>query len=241
MSFFPGDIIKPSASREREITKLLEAARGERASFGVDGRYKMEPGHVLVRNDTGADLGFGKAAMIKGSGYFDQDPLPRRNPDYRTGFYSAVALAPTTHLMSPDFTRIGLAVEPIKNEKFGLMAIAGLAIATYPSLMGYVQPITGGVAQGMFGYAKVVATSHLGLSVPRDFSVWDLSTQNMYNVYELLTIGTDKLAALQGGYQSRVMDPYNIASWQVVGDKGLVYWNGQTWDIVSPWCPGSDE
>jgi hypothetical protein len=242
MSFFPGDIIKPSASREREITKLLEAARGERASFGINGRSRLEPGHVLVRNDTGADLGFGKAAMIRRLGYYDQDPLPRREPEYRTGFYSAVALAPTVEAMTPSVARMGLAVEPIKQDKFGVVAISGLAVAAYTSALGYVQPVTGGVFAGMFGFARIVSVPQAGQSAPRDFGIWDLSAHNPYNVYEITAIsGGAKTATLEGGYSSVIKDNHGIATWQVVGDKGLVFWDGQFWVIVSPWCVGGTE
>lgn len=242
MSFFPGDKWRPSASREREITRLIEEARGDRASFGVPAGQRMQPGHVLVRNDTGADLGFGKAAMVKTLGYHDQDPLPRREPEYRTGFYSAVALAPTVLGMTPGVTRMGLAVEPIKSQAFGVMAVAGLAIATYPATLGYVQPVSGGVFQGgMFGFAKVLSVPQSGQFPPRDFSVWDLSTQNMYNTYELTAVGTTKVGTLDGGYSSVLLDTYQIAGWQVIGDKGMAFWDGQFWRIVSPWCVGATE
>ncbi len=244
MSFFPGDTIKPSASREREVTRLLEAARGERASFGVNGRYKMEPGHVLVRNDTGADLEFGKAALIETNGWFENDVIPRKDPEYRTGFYKAISLRPMVSLMSPRVERMGLAVEPIKDGKFGVMAIAGLAVATYGMSSGYIAPLTNNIASTMFGFAKVVAN-------PNRFGyheVWDLSCHNPYCPYELTARGSTSFTAdivltpfAGGRYSSAIYDPYNIAKWQVVGDTGIVYWAADRWIIVTPWCPGSDE
>jgi hypothetical protein len=239
MSFFPGDTIKPSASREREVTRLLEAARGERASFGVNGRYKMEPGHVLVRNDTGADLGFGKAAMIDRDKWYERDVQPRKEPEYRTGFVSAIALAPIITGMSPRPSRLGVTIEPIKAGRFGVMAIAGLAVATESTTNGYVAPAPGGViVQGMFGFAKVVTNPERG----GNFSIWDLSTQNMYAAYEITAkSGTSITGRLVADYTSLVLDSYGIAAWQVVGDSGMAFWNGDAWVIVSPWCPGSNE
>lgn len=245
MSFFPGDNWKPSASREREVTRLLEAARGERASFGVPGKTKMEPGHVLVRNDTGADLEFGKFAMITHDGYFDQDLSPRKDPEYRSGFYKSVALAPIISNMTPRFERMGVTVEPIPNNKFGIMAIAGLAVCTYGFTTGYIAPIPGNnVLAGMFGFAKVVAYPQRG----NNFCVVDMSCHNMYAPYKLTAIsGGGRTARFaesltpSSSYTSAVYDDYGIASWQVVDDGGLAFWNGSKWVIVVPWCVGGDQ
>ena len=245
MSIFPGDTWKPSASREREVTRLLEAARGERASFGVPGKTKMEPGHVLVRNDTGEDLKFGKFAMITHDGYFDQDLSPRKDSEYRSGFYKAVALAPIISNMSPRVQRMGVTVEPIANTKFGIMAVAGLAVCTYSFDKGYIAPASGTAFWiGMFGFARVVAMPQRGSG----FCVVDMSGHNMYAPYTLTAVDAISRtarfagpAAASASYTSLIYDVYGIASWQVVGDGGLAYWTGEQWEIVVPWCVGGDQ
>ena len=227
------------------MTRLLEAARGERASFGVPDKTKMEPGHVLVRNDTGEDLGFGKFAMITYDGYFDQDLSPRKDPEYRSGFYKAVALAPIISHMSPRVQHMGVTVEPIANTKFGVMAVAGLAVCTYSFNSGYIAPASGTTFRvGMFGFAKVVATPQRGSG----FCVVDMSNHNMYAPYTLTAVDAVSRTARFAGseaesasYTSPIYDDYGIAGWQVVGDGGLAYWTGEQWVIVVPWCVGGDQ
>jgi hypothetical protein len=42
-----------------------------------------------------------------------------------------------------------------------------------------------------------------------------------------------------GGYSTLIRDPFNIAGWQVNGDKGWCVYNGGVWQVINPWCVGN--
>jgi hypothetical protein len=238
---FSGDRFKPSAKREREVTRLIQERRGQLASVGVPDIRSMQPGHVIAKNETGADLAIGKAALVRiGQGYFNTEAIPRKDPEYRRGYYRLSALTPCVSGQTPYFESFAVAFEPIPDGKFGVVAIEGLAIANYSSPQdGFVHPISGNnVAGSMFGFAKVVTTPQDGLG----FSVWDLSCRAMQAPYELTTnwaAATRTATATIGNWSTQVRDVHNIASWQVTGDKGMAVWTDGMWDVITPWCVGA--
>jgi hypothetical protein len=239
---FPGDKFKPSASREREVTKLLEAARGERVSFGVPSLDGLGPGHVIAKNTTGADLAIGKAALIPAGntlGVSSQEVSPRKDMEYRKGYYTLKALTPLVTPADPFFESFALTLEPIPNRKFGRVAIAGLAVANYTNSHGFVFPISGGIGSGIFGLAKVVANTS-GTEGSSAFAVWDLSCRAMQANYSLTSNWSGGAAsATIGGYSTQIGDVHNIAQWQVNGDKGMAVYLGGVWQVITPWCVGS--
>jgi len=242
---FPGDKFRPSAAREREVTKLLEAARGNAASFGVPGLDGLGPGHVIAKNETGADLAICKAALIPAGstpGVSTQEASPRVDPEYRKGYYTLKALTPLVTDANPFFESLAVTLEPIKDGKFGRVAIAGLAVANDTPPSGFVQPIAGNVTGGVFGLARVVANTS-GLSGSAGFGIWDLSCRSMQSSYTLTTNwGAGAATATIGGaagYSTLIRDPFNIATWQVNGDKGWCVYNGGVWQVINPWCVGN--
>ena len=238
---FPGDKFKPSASREREVTKLLEAARGDAASFGVRGLDGLGPGHVIAKNTTGADLAIGKAALIPAGstgGVSSQEQIPRKDSSYQKGCYTLKALTPLITGANPYFESLAVTVEPIPNNKFGRVAIAGLAVANYPAQHGFVNPAAGNVSWGLFGLAKVVTC--MPATGSSDFSVWDLSCRAMQAVYTLTTNWSSGYAtATIAGASTQLLDTNGIATWQVNGDKGMAVYTGGNWVVITPWCVGS--
>lgn len=236
---FPGDKFRPSAAREREVTKLIETARGERVSFGVPLPDQLAPGHVIAKNETGSDLGIGKAALIPVNGVSSQELVPRKDPEYRKGYYTLKALTPIVSGANPHYESMAITVEPIKDGKLGRVAIAGLAIANYSIQSGFVHPVAGNVAGGMFGLAKVIATT-VGAQGDAGFGVWDLSCRAMQAPYTLTgNWGVNGASATIAGYATQVYDTNAIAGWQVTGDKGIAVYLGGNWQVINPWCVGS--
>lgn len=240
---FPGDKFRPSAARERELTKIIEAARGQRASFGVPDLDGLGPGHVIAKNETGADLAIGKAALIPQAGnppgVSSQEAVPRKDPSYQKGYYLLKALTPLISGANPHFESLAVTLEPIQDGKFGRVAIAGLAVADYSIASGFVMPIAGSVSGGAFGLAKIVANTS-GLSGSSGFGIWDLSCRAMQNSYTLTTNWTAGVAtATIGGYSTQIYDSFNIANWQVNGDKGWALYDVGFWRVINPWCVGN--
>ena len=240
---FPGDKFRPSASREREITKLIEAARGNAASFGVPGLDGLGPGHVIAKNETGANLAIGKAALIPQAGnppgVSSQEASPRKDPSYQKGYYTLKALTPLISGANPHFESMAVTVEPIPHLKFGRVAIAGLAVADYSIASGFVMPIAGSVVGSAFGLAKIVANTS-GLSGDAGFGIWDLSCRAMQASYTLTTNwAAGSATATIAGYSTQILDSFNIATWQVHGDKGWAIYDTGFWRVIHPWCVGS--
>ena len=233
---FSGDRFKPSAKREREVTRLIQERRGELASVGVPDIRSMQPGHVIAKNETGSDLGIGKAALIRiGQGYFNTETIPRKDPEYRRGYYRLSALTPCVSGETPYFESMAVSIEPIPDGRFGVVAIAGLAIANYPLDHGFVHPIAGNVSASFFGFAKVVTKPQDGLH----FGVWDLSCRAMQAPYELTTNwSTGGATATIGNWSTPILDSFNIARWQTTGDKGMAVWTSGYWRVITPWCVG---
>jgi hypothetical protein len=238
---FPGDKFRPSAAREREVTKLIEAARGERASFDTPLLDGLGPGHVIAKNDTGADLEICKAALIPGGstpGISTQEASPRVDPAYQKGYYTLKALTPIISEANPWFESLALTIEPIKQGRFGRVAIAGLAVANYSVSSGFAYPTAGSVGSGAFGLARIVANTS-GLSGSAGFGIWDLSCRSMQASYTLTSNWGAVTTATIAGASTRILDPFNIAGWQVNGDKGWALYDGGFWRVINPWCVGS--
>jgi len=240
---FPGDKFRPSAAREREVTKLIEAARGNAASFGVPGLDGLGPGHVIAKNETGANLAIGKAALIPQAGnppgVSSQEASPRKDPSYQKAYYTLKALTPLISGANPHFESMAVTIEPIPDGKFGRVAIAGLAVADYSIASGFVMPIAGSVVGSAFGLAKIVANTS-GLSGDAGFGIWDLSCRAMQASYTLTTNwAAGSATATIAGYSTQILDSFNIATWQVNGDKGWAIYDTGFWRVINPWCVGS--
>ena len=242
---FPGDKFRPSAARERELTKIIEAARGQRASFGVPGMDGLGPGHVIAKNETGADLEICKAALIPAGstdGVSAQEASPRKDPSYQKGYYTLKALTPLVTDANPFFESLAVTLEPIKDGRFGRVAIAGLAVANDSPPSGFVQPLAGSVSGGAFGLARIVANTS-GPSGGAGFGIWDLSCRAMQASYTLTTnwAAGSATATIGGaiGYSTLIRDPFNIATWQVNGDKGWCVYVSGVWQVINPWCVGT--
>ena len=233
---FPGDKFRPSAARERELTKIIEAARGQRASFGVPGLDGLGPGHVIAKNETGADLEICKAALVPHNvGVFSQEATPRKDPSYQKAYYILKALTPLVSGAYPWFESLAVTLEPIKDGSFGRVAIAGLAVVNGTPPSGFVMPLAGSVTGGPFGLAKVVVTPSVG-----SFGIWDLSCRAMQASYTLTTNwGGGSATATIGSYSTLIYDTFNIANWQVNGDKGWAIYDTGLWRVINPWCVGS--
>lgn len=235
---FPGDKFKPSADRERQITKLLESARGERASFGVPGPDKLGPGQAYAKNETGSDLAFLKPAFLTNQGFVNTERVPRVDPDARKGRYTLRAWTPVVDDMRVN--RMAVTLEPIKNNAIGLVTIAGLTVCDGANGPGYIAPSGTGTSAGMFGFAKVLSSPAGG-----GFGVVDLSDTCNLSVYTItaITSGSRTITAsfyvTPATYSTIIYDAYNIAGWQVVGDQGIAHWTGSQWHILHPWCVGT--
>lgn len=233
---FPGDKFKPSADRERHITKLLESARGERASFGVPTLDGLAPGHAIAKNDTGADLFFSKPVFLEKQGFINTERSPRVDLEYRRGRYTLKPWVPVVDDMR--VSRMAVTMEPIKAGALGVVAIAGLAICDEAAGTGFIAPSATGTSAGMFGFAKVVSSPSDG-----NFGVVDLSDTSSLAVYTITAITAGTITASfyapPGTYTTIIYDVHNIAGWQVVGDRGLAFWTGSQWHIITPWCVGA--
>ena len=236
---FPGDKFRPSAAREREVTKLIETARGERASFGVPTLDGLAPGHAIAKNDTGADLTFAKPAFLEQTGFVNTERTPRVDLEYRRGRYNLKPWNPVVDDMR--VSAMAVTLEPIKAGALGVVAIAGLAICDGASGSGYVAPgASGTTSGGMFGFAKVKSSAN-----GQGFGIIDLSDLCLFNVYTITSIAptprtiTATFFDAPGTYSTVIRDPYSIAGWQVVGDKGIAVWTGSQWHIITPWCVGA--
>lgn len=245
--FYPGQKYRPSASRENEIDRLLRDARADSGSYSRGDLARMPMGHIMAKNESGADLGFAKAAMY----YFDR---------YRTGTNGAndwdmrkdyVLLAPFNDVISypiPSnnfYGGMAVTLEPIANNEFGRVAVAGLAILAEGSNAVnpvYLAPFTAvpKIRSTYWGYARVLADD------PSYFSLVDLSDRNLTTQYVLTSnmsapSNGDAAATLGGGasvhtWSTRVYDPHSLAGFQRTGDKGWCHYIRDRWVVTVPFC-----
>jgi hypothetical protein len=135
---------------------------------------------------------------------------------------------------------VAVTVEPIKDGEIGEVAISGLAATTAvmssPSL--YFRPCAGNiVSSGRWGWGRFVARSH-----DANTNICDLSAVSLTTFYQITSIsGTGEITAkIDPGdtyeFTTGVGDPFNIASWQIVGDKGQCQFAGSGWFIINPYC-----
>ena len=235
-----GEKFKPSASRERELDRLLRDAREGRTGLESPDSASLRPGHVLAKNDTGSDLAFGKGALVLGlpGAYVTSEPTPRKDHAYQKGYYSLKVLKNIVSDPASEYpSSLAITVEPIRSGEIGLVAIAGLAIcADALGGTGYVRPNgTSLVGGSNWGLARIV-TQESGSG----FSVLNLDDQNWWAVYLLTaSIATSPNAKIDPGateFATTVYDDQSIAAWQVSGDKGLAVYDGNRWEIRVPWC-----
>jgi len=235
-----GEKFRPSASREREVDRLLRDAREGRTGLESPNNFAMRPGHVLAKNNTGADLAFGKAAFIAGLGgaYVTSEPVPRKDWNYQKGYYTLTVLQNITSDPVSDYpSSLAITVEPIKSNEFGIVAIAGLAVCSEGlGGIGYARPYNTQLVSGNWGMARIVTQESTS-----SFSILNLDDHQWFAPYKLTAaLGTSSNAKIDPGgaaeYTTTVYDDQSIASWQVVGDKGLAFYSGSRWQIRVPWC-----
>ena len=246
--FHQGQSFKPSASRENEISRLLDDARAGRLSYQRDPNREMPLGHAIAKNTTGADLAFGDAAMVYEGSYRHQGSWA--DWDMRRDHLLLHALGDVVSQpgVSTRFGTMAIAVEPIADNAFGRVAIAGLALVNgVPDLVAgngdyrFCHPAAGNTLTfSYWGFARVlcwqVANNFTG-----DMSLVDLSDRKL-QVHYVLTSSYSALSAtatLDGGsgpWTTTVHDVHQIATFQRSGDKGFAEWRGNRWVVIIPFC-----
>jgi hypothetical protein len=252
--FHQGQSFKPSASRENEISRLLDDARAGRLSYQRDPNREMPLGHAIAKNTTGADLAVGRPALYDGTFTQKEGPISNRKDwDPRKGYYT---LIPPNPLEDGDVVGgLALTLEPIKQNQFGRVAVSGLALwleqivgGTY--LNNFIVPTSTGFLAGDYGFGRCVATFD-------SMAVMDLSQTHLIAYYSLTSAWTvfpaTATAAIGGpfapSHTTTIRDGYNTGapSYQRFngipnGDHGLVRWiysnafdYGQ-WHVVVPYC-----
>lgn len=236
--FSPGQKYRPSAARENEIDRLLRDARARSGAFAPLAGDGLPLGHVRAKNTSGATIGFGGCALYTKTGYSNTEETPRRDWDPRKGFFTLVALQ---NILSNPTTAIGgmaVALEPIANNDFGLVAIAGLAVCSVTATdVGYIRPNGATAIRDHWGFARILSYDTTGTG----FSVVNLSDTRFQVFYTLtanMSAGSASATLCPNGssWTTTVHDPEGIAGWQTIGDSGFVEWRGNRWSIVIPLC-----
>jgi hypothetical protein len=251
--FHQGQSFKPSASRENEISRLLDDARAGRLSYQRDPNREMPLGHAIAKNTTGADLAVGRPALYDGT--FTQKEGPafnRKDWDPRKGYYTLVPPNPLED--GDDVGGVAITVEPIKQNQFGRVAIAGLAMwmDTFTSRLGqFIAPTTTGFLAADYGFGRCVANFE-------GMAVIDLSQTYLIAHYTLLANWTSPPGATAsasiGGpfapaHTTTIRDGYNTGAplyqrfnGSLEGDYGLVRWINSNafdfgqWHVLIPYC-----
>jgi hypothetical protein len=236
----PGDKFIPSASREREVDRLLDASRRAAAGRGSS-ITELRPGHAIAKNETGAALGFGKPAML----YSDRQPLngggsPLRDWDPSKLMYRLGPAIKCTNGLTSNPLSVAVTTEPIANGATGVVAISGLAIVIQQmtTTMSYFRPHAGNnIVTSNWGWGRLVAEVPSG-----DFTnVIDLGQRWMVTKYTITSrTGSLIMANVDSdnvwAFNSRVFDTHGIAFWQEPGDSGRCEWNGSQWQIIDTFC-----
>jgi hypothetical protein len=235
-----GDKFQPSAERERLVNNLIRDSRQQRTDFRAGDVLPLRPGHALAKNETGADLGFGKPAMLYINRFLGL-PAPEPNKEWDTSKF-LYRLGPSVSMTSTDPfppCSVAVTIEPIKDGEIGEVAISGLAAVTAlsPQVGSYYRPCAGNiVSTGGWGWGRFVARSN-----DANTNIVDLSAFSLITTYQITSISSGTITAkLDPGdtyeFTTTIFDDHSIAAWQVAGDKGLVQFTGATWSIIIPWC-----
>lgn len=246
--YHPGQKYRPSAARENEIDRLLRDARAGSGSYMRNDLARMPMGHVLAKNESGADLGFAAATIY----YFDDLVVPdlaSNNWDMRDNF---LRLAPFADVVSEPGTGLrygGMAVtqEPIAQNQIGVVAIAGPSIFSPKQSINdnvlrdsrYVAPFAPPLYDRLsyWGFMRILCYD----SNPQ-YAIVDLSDRHLTTQYVLTAnMNSSATATLGGGasaytWTTTVHDVHALAAFQRTGDKGWCEWRGDRWVVTVPFC-----
>lgn len=221
---------------------MLRDYRAGSGSFVRPAGEPMPMGHMLAKNSTGANLGFGDAAMYRETGYTNTTGPTKRDYDMRRDFLTLVQLDDLTSNPATPFGGMAIALEPIENNQMGRVAIAGLAIVNmYSTTIDrvYLQPTSTAprLRASYWGFGRVLA-----INASPAFSLVDLSDRKLQVAYTLTANMSSQSATAtlgdQGGatWTTTVHDPHNIAAFQLNGQKGFAEWRGDRWVVTIPFC-----
>lgn len=246
--YYPGQKYRPSAARENEIDRLLRDARAGSGSYMRGDLARMPLGHILAKNESGADLGFAAPTIY----YFDDYVVPGSvsdNWDMRTNF---LRLAPFANVVSEPGIGLrygGMAVtqEPIAQNQIGVVAIAGLSVLSPNQPVSdevlrdsrYVAPFAPPLYErrSYWGFMRLLA-----YDTDRQWAIVDLSDRHLTTQYVLTAnMNVSATATLGGGaspytWTTTVHDVHALAGYQRTGDKGWCEWRGDRWVVTIPFC-----
>jgi hypothetical protein len=253
--YHAGQKFVPSASRENEIDRLLRDARAGRLSYRAHDRRSMATGHVLAKNTTGSDLAVGRPALHSGIFTNTEASVARKDWDTHKGYLTLVACNPLRN--GDSVGGVGITIEPIQQNQFGIVAISGLAIWLEAVAGGvrigeYLCPTSTGFFSSDYGFARCVSTFD-------GMQIVDLSQTEFMAPYTLAAAWntTSKTAsAVIGGifgsaasHTTTIRDGYGSHgyAYQTYSltnpDAGMVRWvgsghptNGGAWHVVVPYC-----
>lgn len=230
---------------------MLRDYRAGSGSFVRPGSSEMPIGHILAKNSTGGDLGFGQAAM-----YYQQSlRYSSANSDHGSDWDSRkdyVILNPLSQVVDqPDaalrFGGMAITLEPIKSVEIGRVAIAGLALLTQvPDYVNspdaqYIRPTASSVTFSYWGFGRALCWQVLN-NGQGNTSLIDLSDRKLQVAYTLTSnMVTSTATATLGGtggaeWTTTIHDRHDIAGFQKTGDKGFCEWRGRRWVVTIPFC-----
>jgi hypothetical protein len=251
MTFHVGQPFRPSASRENEIEKMLRDYRAGRLEYKTKEKEPMPMGHMLAKNETGADLEFGSPAMYRERSYKSTSNYTEWDVRRDVLVLSPADTLKTNVGQNAKFGGMVVALEPIASNELGRVAVSGLAlvngVADQPASKGnwqYLAPnVNNQIRFSYWGFARVLARQAPQLiDTDGTMSLVDLSSKHFQAAYQLKQnfIGNTALATLgEGGHtwDTHVVDLYNIAATvQRAGNKGFCEWRGEQWIATIPFC-----
>ena len=224
---------------------MLRDYRAGSGAFVRPATTEMPIGHILAKNSTGSDLGFGRVAMYFTGGFKNTEGgVNRRDYDPRKGF---VTLSPMVDIVSDpnawqEFGGLAVTLETIANNAIGRVAIGGTALVAEPSLsmadnQRYLYPSSGGVRVGFFGFARFLAEDSASSNF-RLFNLDDRKIECFYTLTANMSAGsaTANMDPGNTSWSTTVRDIHSIAAYQKSGDSGFAEWRGTQWCIKIPFC-----
>ena len=233
-----GQKFKPSASRERQISRLLKTQRQQSTGAIAQQKAPLPTGRVYARNSTGVLLDFGDAAWV--------DDYTHPDTTIRDGSATGVATLVVLDDVDPANPRYGLAIacEPIASNDFGIVAVAGVAVCKHLNT-GDGQWLRPDGATGLtyddWGVARLI------VEIDTDFAVVDLSSvSNEYHrVFELtaaVSMGSSSAADIRDMDDTTVIetatvyDPVGMFDGLAIGKKGICVRQNGKYYIIQAEC-----
>ena len=251
---FAGQKFRPSARRDRELTRVLRDTRAKAQQFTPGSTTPLPPGWMYAYNNTGIDVAFGTALNWS---YTNYAPPPRRERHVNVRCNAVLSpISPPGDTGSSGADRNYLAcaitVEPIAAASIGVVAVSGLAVykkritdCTWLRPNGALYNLVGDI----WGCARVVSLpteSSGGVFSDIDYTVVDLSQAYLVAPYKITgaTWGVGpppSITALispdsSAPYAAAIRDKYGIAAWQTTDDRGMATWDGAQWIVTQPFC-----